>query len=161
MTIAEFGVLDITASLFTADFHFNPHEVLKFALDNWVNRLNGASNVLNLPPNAPQEIPRVTLEGNNNGYKLTAAPVRVDVHWTALNQQTQTDLNAFFGWANEVFGKYKQMMNCRAVRLAGVVHRFRAFPTSEEAAQQLARNFARSAGRAACWNAQKNSKCMR
>ncbi len=56
MKTADFGVLDITASLFTTDFNFNAHGVLKFMLDNWVDKLNGATKLMPLPANAPPEI---------------------------------------------------------------------------------------------------------
>lgn len=141
MQIAQFGVLDITSSLFTAEFNFNANTVLKFVLDDWSDKLNGKTTAIPLPANAPIEIPRVTMEGNNNGYKITASPVRLDVCWNALNQQGPIDLATFFQWTNDVFSKYKQSMNCRVVRLAGVVHRFSPTSSSEEAAQQLTEHF--------------------
>ncbi len=141
MRSAEFGVLDITSSLFTTEFNFNANAVLKCILEHWSDRLNGTTTAIPLPPNAPIEIPRVTMEGNSNGYKITASQVRLDVSWSALNPQGPIELPAFFQWTNDVFSTYKQTMGCRVVRLAGVVHKFMPLSSSEDAAQQLTEHF--------------------
>jgi len=141
MRSADFGVLDITSSLFTAEFSFNANAVLKFIIEHWSDKLDGASTVVPLPANAPLEIPRVTMEGNNNGYKITASPVRLDVCWSAINPQGPIEIPAFFQWTNDVFSQYKHTMACRVVRLAGVVHKFSPAASSAEAAQRLTEYF--------------------
>lgn len=83
-----------------------PSDLLGFGVRNW-NKLftellsieefsNGANTLLStIPPDAPQEIPRIILKSNDGTKTCTVSPAKVDIFWENLddNQEFSVSLD--------------------------------------------------------------------
>jgi hypothetical protein len=100
---------------------FDPAKVLSIILPAFAQRFNGEVQVLPLPPDVPQDIPRVILKSQDEVLELFTSINRMSASWR-YQEQAQPNLHEIILTCSEVLKHYSQQTNLASSRIALITH---------------------------------------
>ena len=107
--VNDFNLRTIQVSLFVVESLFNSNKVFGHFMSHFGEVFNGDPVSLPLPPDAPGEIPRITLTSKDAKYKLEIASTRINIYRNLVNSEDQINISDFFELAYEIVSEY---MSC-------------------------------------------------
>lgn len=132
-----FSTLSSKIILFTSDVAFNQGRALTALLAGLQQTFDGQVVTLPLPPDAPGDIPRITLNSSDGALSLEAGPQRISILFRAKNDVIETT-DGQIELALRVFDAYVITLKFRISRLAINLSRFCAI---DDPAMVIARHF--------------------
>jgi hypothetical protein len=114
----------IQASIFTPNLSSDSSNILKklFKLDTKL--FDGAPTVLPLPPDAPPDIPRITLQDKANTLRLEIALHRMNIYRLKGNEEDFIIPIQFHEIASPFLNSLLREFGTKCVRLAAVIKRY-------------------------------------
>ncbi len=107
--------------MFTPQLNFSPNAILGELMASFGSVLDGQLMSLPLPPDAPPEIPRLTLPSADQRLKLEISPARTNLFRSRTKGDANVNAAEFLALAAQVFEKYIAVTNAIVGRLSSVV----------------------------------------
>jgi hypothetical protein len=137
LNASDFRLFHIQAVIYTPPLDFRASKALAFLLGNYSQQFNATPLSLPVPWEAPPEIPRLALRGEDGRLQLQAGPARLDI----IREQEAIPLEMvgeFMEFAAILFDAYLREMAGQANRLACLFYCFAENPNgAAEAAQHF------------------------
>lgn len=118
----DFNVESVQVSLFTPDHStFAASRVVAAILRRFGDRFNGEMQVLPVPPDVPAEIPRITLQSDDDRWRLNVGPARLDLIWRQLSDEVEVEIAEVVRQCVEIGKHYATEVHARVGRLGFVL----------------------------------------
>ncbi|MDP3723712.1 MAG: hypothetical protein Q8R91_09485 [Candidatus Omnitrophota bacterium] len=122
----NFKSLSYLLSIFTPQLNFSSNTILTELMTGFGNVLDGQLMSLPLPPDAPPEIPRLTLPSADQRLKLEISPLRTNLFRSRTKSDANVNAAEFLALAGRIFERYMQVTNAVVGRLSSVVVKYEA-----------------------------------
>lgn len=134
------NLASIQASVFTSTLFSDSSNILKklFSIDTGL--FDGAPTVLPLPPDAPPDIPRVTIKDKQNAFRLDIALHRVNIFRLKVSEEDNIIPVEFYDIAIPFLNSLLDALGTKCLRLATV---FKRYYKIEHPASELANHFSK------------------
>jgi hypothetical protein len=120
----DFKLQSYLLTIFTPHVNFSPNVLIAELMKQFGNELDGQILSIPLPPEAPAEIPRITIPSADQRLKLEIAPGRINLYRMRTQKDTSIDVAGFIRQAGSIFDSYLQISGAVVGRLASVVVKF-------------------------------------
>ena len=127
-------------SIFTPQLNFSVNNILTEMMGKFGKVLDGQLMTMPLPPEAPAEIPRLTLSSNDQGLRLEISPARTSLFRFRRKNDTDVDSAEFLLLANQIFQTYLDVTVAVVGRLASVIVKYEAL---QQPGIEVAKHFCR------------------
>jgi len=114
----------IQCTIFTPGFNFVTHKILIDLLEIRPDIFDGEPLVLPLPPDAPSEMPRITLQNQRGSLKLEVAPARINFFRIKIDESDVIAINDFILSASDFLRSYLDKTGSQCGRIAAVLKRY-------------------------------------
>lgn len=114
----DFDIFSIQTSLFTPTLQFSQSKVLAQLVSKYSNIFDGDPISIPLPPDAPPEIPRLTLRDSNSKLKFEVAPNRANFFRYRKEDETVIMEEDVFNLCLPIFDDYIKIVSAKVGRLA-------------------------------------------
>lgn len=114
----DFSIFSIQTSIFTPTLQFSQSKVLAQLVTKFANTFDGDPISIPLPPDAPQEIPRLTLRDSNGKLKFEIAPNRANFFRYCKEDDAAVIEEDVFNLCLPIFDEYIKIVSARVGRLA-------------------------------------------
>ncbi len=124
----EFGIVKVMGVVFTPEFNIaNSMRIANVVCDLTGDRLDGEPTMLPIPPDAPAEIPRVTLSSSDRQASVSISPARTNFEFKVSDAATQSidDHQSCCSDFSAFFSQYAQTLDLKVQRVALVTERLR------------------------------------
>ena len=118
MKARDFNIFSIQISLFTPTLQFSQSKILAQLAGKFSNAFDGAPISLPLPPDAPQEIPRLILQDGGGKFKLEIALSRVNFFRYRKEDDSVMAAEDVFKLCLPILEEYIKITSAKVGRLA-------------------------------------------
>jgi hypothetical protein len=136
----DLKTLSYLVSIFTPQLNFSVNSILTEMMTKFGKVLDGQLMTVPLPPEAPAEIPRLTLSSNDQGVRLEISPVRTNLMRFGRKNDAEIDSQEFLSLASQIFGTYLGVSAAVVGRLASVIVKYEIL---QRPGIEVARHFCR------------------
>lgn len=125
LVASNFRLASCQATVFTPDGDLAVGKAMKEFYPALTALFDGEPTVLPpMPEGAPLEIPRIILESGTHEWRCELSPARANIFWRRTKTTTmQIGLGKFFDQAAKVLLQYKNRLDTRVGRVAGLATR--------------------------------------
>lgn len=125
----NFQLQSYLLSIFTPHANFSFGVILAEMMRGFGKVFDGQVLSLPLPPEAPADIPRITLPSGDQRLKLELSPARANIYRLRTEEDRNIDVREFLQRSGEIFEKYIQASGAVVGRVASVVVKTDAIPS--------------------------------
>lgn len=121
---SKFEFISFQAVVFTPELQLNINRIISTLVEEYSDKFDGDPVVLQIPHDAPREIPRMILKSKDESLKAQFSSTRLDIFWTRnYLRNSICDIDGFLGYCNKIFSSYRKLTTTRFGRLALIVNR--------------------------------------
>ena len=122
----DFKIVKFLGAIFTPDFNIsNSLKIANIAVEILGDKLDGPPNILNIPQNAPPEIPRIMLSSFDKKLNLNVSLSRTNLFSEVMPRidSEGIDLNEYSSTSSLFFSEFQKELGIRVQRMGFVTER--------------------------------------